>query len=83
MDKSPSTLRSWATSHLRWYGQSAFRVKTDGGQAVFFDPWRVPAREGPADLILVTHPHGDHLDRKAVEGLRQSSSEMVLPRSCA
>ena len=83
MDKSPADLKTWAASHLRWYGQSAFRLRLESGQSVFFDPWRVPAREGPADLVLVTHPHGDHLDRKAVEGLRRSSSEMVLPRSCA
>ncbi len=83
MDKSPSALKSWAAAHLRWYGQSAFRVKTDAGQSVFIDPFHVPAREGAADLILVTHPHGDHLDRAAIEGLRRPATELVLPRSCA
>ncbi len=83
MDKSPSALKTWAASHLRWYGQSAFRLKTDAGQTVFFDPFHVHAREGAADLILVTHPHRDHLDRAAIEGLRRPATELVLPRSCA
>jgi L-ascorbate metabolism protein UlaG (beta-lactamase superfamily) len=83
MDKSPAALKSWASSHLRWYGQSAFRLLTEAGQSIFLDPWRVPAREGAADLILVTHPHRDHLDRPAIEGLRADGTTVVLPRSCA
>ena len=41
------------------------------------------ARAGPADLILVTHPHPDHYDRKSIEGLRKEDTTIVLPRSCA
>jgi L-ascorbate metabolism protein UlaG (beta-lactamase superfamily) len=83
MDKSPQALKAWAARHLRWYRQSAFRIRTDAGQSIFLDPWRVPAREGKADLILVTHPHRDHLDHAAIEGLRGPQTELVLPRSCA
>jgi len=83
MDKSPAALKDWALSHLRWYRQSAFRLWTDSGKTIFLDPWRVPAQEGPADLILVTHPHQDHLDRRAIAGLRAESTTLVAPRSCA
>jgi L-ascorbate metabolism protein UlaG (beta-lactamase superfamily) len=58
---------------IRWYGQSAFLL-TAGGRTVFVDPFgdmsaaaarglefRYPAIEGvSADLLLVTHEHGDH-----------------------
>jgi L-ascorbate metabolism protein UlaG (beta-lactamase superfamily) len=83
MDKSPAALKRWAASHLRWYGQSAFRLRTEAGQSIFLDPYRVPSAEGPADLILVTHPHGDHLDRAAIKGLRTGGTQLLLPRSCA
>lgn len=83
MDKSPVDLKGWAAFHLRWYGQSAFRLRTEAGQSIFLDPYHVPSREGPADLILVTHPHRDHLDRNAIEGLRTESTQLVLPRSSA
>jgi L-ascorbate metabolism protein UlaG (beta-lactamase superfamily) len=82
MDRSREFLKAWAREKLAWFGQSAFRVKADG-LTVFFDPWRVPASAGPADLILITHPHGDHYDRKAIDGLRRDSTVIVLPRSCA
>jgi L-ascorbate metabolism protein UlaG (beta-lactamase superfamily) len=58
---------------IRWYGQSAFLLTGDQ-QRVFIDPfgdmsrltdhgieWRYPPIEGvDADLLLVTHDHGDH-----------------------
>ena len=83
MDKSPSGLREWARSHIDWFGQSAFRLRTDDGPAVFFDPFRVPPGAGPAGLILVTHPHPDHYDRRAVEGLRGKDTIVVLPQNSA
>jgi L-ascorbate metabolism protein UlaG (beta-lactamase superfamily) len=58
---------------VRWFGQSAFLLR--GDSTVFIDPfgdmasavaahgleWRYPAIEHtPADLLLVTHEHGDH-----------------------
>jgi len=83
MDKSPAALKAWARSHLRWYRQSSFRLSTEAGKVIYIDPWRVPPSEGKADLVLVTHPHGDHLDRGSVAGLRGPSTELVMPRSCA
>ena len=83
MEKDLASLKDWAKSHIAWYGQAAFRLRTEAGQTVFIDPFRVPRRAGPADLILVTHPHFDHLDRKAIAGLRAANTALVLPRSCA
>ena len=57
---------------LQWYGQSAFKIITPGGKIIVIDPFitknpKTPAelkdlgKVGKADLILVTHGHGDHL----------------------
>lgn len=83
MDKSIEWLKEWALKRLQWLGQSAFRIGTDSGQVIFIDPFRVPAGAGPADLILVTHPHGDHFDRRAIAGLSRTATAVVLPSSCA
>ncbi|MCD6345075.1 MAG: metal-dependent hydrolase [Anaerolineae bacterium] len=52
---------------LTWYGHSAWRIDFSGTQ-VLIDPFLsgnpvapVPADEAPADFIIVTHGHGDHL----------------------
>jgi len=36
-----------------------------------------------ADLILVTHEHGDHLDREAIEKIRTRETTLILPPACA
>lgn len=35
-----------------------------------------------ADLILITHEHGDHLDAKAIDAVKKESTEIVLTRIC-
>jgi len=65
---------------IRWFGQSAFLIS--GGQAVFVDPFGVisklteqglrfdyPPIDGvEADVLLVTHEHGDHNAVEVVGG---------------
>ena len=75
-------LKRWTQEHLSWFGQSAFRITTAGSR-IFIDPFRVPSSAGPATLVLVTHPHQDHYDRQAIEGLRGAETVVVLPMSCA
>jgi L-ascorbate metabolism protein UlaG (beta-lactamase superfamily) len=36
-----------------------------------------------ADIILITHEHGDHLDPKAVSVLRKEQTKIVLTKACA
>lgn len=54
---------------LTWLGHSAFRLDSPGGKRIYVDPFlsgnpscpepeQVPER---ADLILLTHGHGDHV----------------------
>jgi L-ascorbate metabolism protein UlaG (beta-lactamase superfamily) len=36
-----------------------------------------------ADLILITHEHGDHLDTETIDLLKKGSTEIVLTKICA
>jgi len=68
---------------IRWYGQSAFLIS--GEHAVFIDPFGAmeglaergiqfdypPIEDVQADLLLVTHEHGDHNAVEVVGGSPQ------------
>jgi L-ascorbate metabolism protein UlaG (beta-lactamase superfamily) len=59
---------------------------TYGGKTVQVDPVSAQAdyaRMPKADLILVTHGHGDHLDPAAISAIRKPGAPVVLPPSCA
>jgi L-ascorbate metabolism protein UlaG (beta-lactamase superfamily) len=52
-----------------------------GGMVIQVDPWGVSnyASAPAADLILITHQHGDHLDPEAIAKLRKSSTILAGP----
>lgn len=70
---------------VRWYGQSAFAIAA-GDDSVFIDPfgdmeaarargmtWNYPAiSDAVAELLLVTHEHGDHNAVERLAGVKQT-----------
>ena len=59
---------------------------TTGGRNLYIDPvsrYIDFAHSPKADLILVTHQHGDHLDSVAIEKLRTDKTIMYLTQACA
>jgi L-ascorbate metabolism protein UlaG (beta-lactamase superfamily) len=82
-----------ARTTVQWLGQSAFRITTPGGKSILIDPFitgnpKAPARYrrldaiAPADLILVTHGHADHLgDAPALA--RRDNVPIIAPAGLA
>ncbi|NIO47812.1 MAG: MBL fold metallo-hydrolase [Candidatus Aminicenantes bacterium] len=58
---------------------------TFSGKVIHVDPVSREAdysKLPKADLILVTHDHGDHLDTKAINIIRQEKTGLVLTEKC-
>lgn len=56
------------------------------GMNIYVDPYgRVAdySRLPKANLILLTHEHGDHLDLQALESIRRRETVLILTESCA
>ena len=65
-----------------WYKQSAYKWKGEG-ITVYIDPWGLPAKEEPADVIFITHAHADHFEPTDIEKIRRSTTQFVAPRDVA
>lgn len=68
--------------HFTWFRQSAMRYRADG-LTVYIDPWGTGADEPPADLILITHAHFDHLQPDEIARLRTPGTKVLAPADVA
>src|SRR5437764_330935 len=56
-----------------------------GGQVIHLDPWSNGIYDGPppADLILITDIHGDHMDPKMLPKVAKPGSVILAPPAVA
>jgi L-ascorbate metabolism protein UlaG (beta-lactamase superfamily) len=58
---------------------------TFGGKTIHVDPVSQEAdysKLPKADIILVTHEHGDHLDSSAIKAIKTDKTEIILTEKC-
>ncbi|MBI5501088.1 MAG: MBL fold metallo-hydrolase [Deltaproteobacteria bacterium] len=65
--------------NARWLGHASVMVK--GSRTVYVDPWEVDATD-PADVILVTHDHYDHLSPPDIAKLARKGTAIVATAPC-
>ncbi|MCR4906692.1 MAG: family 43 glycosylhydrolase [Clostridiales bacterium] len=62
--------------------QSSIRIEAEG-RTLYFDPIEIDGTPQDADVIFVTHPHGDHFSPAAIARIRKADTVLVVPASMA
>jgi L-ascorbate metabolism protein UlaG (beta-lactamase superfamily) len=77
------TTAAQLTKGIRWLGHASFLIQ-DGasGKNIYIDPFRLGKGLPPADLILVTHDHSDHLSPDDI-ALIAGKSTLVVSTAAA
>jgi L-ascorbate metabolism protein UlaG (beta-lactamase superfamily) len=73
--------RPKALEHLHWLGHDSFRI--DEPIVIYLDPWKLPEDSPPADLILISHEHGDHCSPADVQKIRKGDTVVVTVPTAA
>jgi L-ascorbate metabolism protein UlaG (beta-lactamase superfamily) len=63
--------------NIAWLGHDSFRI--EGTRTVYIDPWKLAPGAPPADVILVTHDHSDHLSKGDIARLSKAGTVLVGP----
>lgn len=63
-----------------WLGHSSVLIRSE--RIIYIDPWKVRTKD-KADLILVSHGHGDHFSPDDLERIRKDDTAFVTAHDVA
>lgn len=70
------------TDFVHWLGHASFRIEDDTLQ-IYIDPWQISDKSPKADIIFITHGHGDHFSKDDIAKIQKPTTIFVAPKDVA
>ncbi len=67
-------------NRIELLGHASVRIK--GSRVIYVDPWKLSGELPKADVVLVTHSHGDHCSPKDVARVSRKGTIVVATPDC-
>jgi len=80
--EAPMPSAEVSTADIHWLIHDGFRFEGDG-LVLYTDPYLLSGEESVADLILITHDHGDHCSPDDVAHIQDAQTVIVTTEACA
>ena len=65
--------------NIKWLGHAGFMIKSD--KIIYIDPFGIKESE-PADIIIITHEHFDHLSFEDINKIQNENTVIVTTPDC-
>ncbi|MBD3229971.1 MAG: MBL fold metallo-hydrolase [Candidatus Lokiarchaeota archaeon] len=66
---------------IKWISHSCFQIIKEGKTVIYTDPYKIDSNEEKADIILISHEHYDHADKKSINKVIKDTTELICPVS--
>lgn len=66
--------------NVQWFSQGSLKIHTQDS-VIYTDPYMIDKTYHDADIILLTHPHGDHLSYEDIDKVIKDDTIFILPIS--
>jgi L-ascorbate metabolism protein UlaG (beta-lactamase superfamily) len=66
---------------IKWLDHASFQIRSDS-KVIYIDLGEDATPSEKADVILVTHAHGDHCDPKLIKQARTDDTVIIAPANC-
>jgi len=60
--------------NIKWLGHASFKIVDE--RTIYIDPWNLKEKD-QADIVLVTHPHYDHLSPEDISKVQSEETVIV------
>jgi glyoxylase-like metal-dependent hydrolase (beta-lactamase superfamily II) len=64
-------------NNIHWLGQAAVKINA-AGKVIYIDPYQLK-KEDPADIVLITHSHHDHLSLSDIKKIIKDHRSGTVP----